>query len=127
MNAKKLIVGSIVGTIVYYFLGFLVYGLLFMNLYPQTGTENMLFIFLGCMFFGILIAYVIAGKLDLKTAMSGASVGAVIGGLYAASSNFFMYSSMEADYGKIITDIAISIVLGAIVGAFVSYVNGKLN
>ena len=126
MDAKKLIVGSIVGTIVYYFLGFLVYGILLTNLYPQTGTENMLFIFLGCLFFGILIAYVVAGKLDLKTAISGAGVGAVIGGLYSASSNFFMYSSMEADYVKIFTDIAISVVLGGIVGAFVAYINGKL-
>lgn len=126
MKTKNLLVGSVVGTIVYFLLGWLFYGILFTDIFPSTGTESMLFIFLGCMFFGILIAYVVVSHSGLTNWASGAKVGAVIGGLYSASMNFYMYSTMAADYNKMVMDIALSILMGGIVGAAIAFVNGKL-
>jgi len=127
MNTKNLLVGSIVGTIVYFLLGWLVYGILFTEIYASTGgTENMLFIFLGCMFFGILVAYVVVSRSGLTDWISGAKVGAVVGAMYSASMNFFMYASMEPDYNKIVLDIALSILMAGIVGAAIAFVNKKI-
>jgi biotin transporter BioY len=45
---KKILLSGIVGTVVYYLLGWLVYGLILTD--KSKGEESMLFIFLGCLF-----------------------------------------------------------------------------
>jgi uncharacterized membrane protein len=126
MKTKNLFVGSVIGTIVYFLLGWLFYGVLFTDIFPSTGTENMLFIFLGCMFFGILVAYVVVSRSGLTDWISGAKVGAVVGAMYSASMNFYMYASMEPDYNKIVLDFALSILMAGIVGAAIAFVNKKI-
>jgi uncharacterized membrane protein len=126
MKTKNLFVGSVIGTIVYFLLGWLFYGVLFTDIFPSTGTENMLFIFLGCMFFGILVAYVVVSRSGLTDWISGAKVGAVVGAMYSASMNFYMYASKEPDYNKIVLDFALSILMAGIVGAAIAFVNKKI-
>ena len=45
MNTKNFIIGGIAGGIINFFLGWIFYGMLFKDLYPQTGNENLLLYF----------------------------------------------------------------------------------
>jgi hypothetical protein len=126
MNAKNLIISSVVGSLVYFMLGWVFYGMLFTNLYPPSDNQNMVFVYLGCLTFCVLLSYIFlqwAGISDLAT---GAKAGALIGLLYGAGMNFFMYSSKEANYQNIIVDIIINAVMGSVAGAVIAMVISKL-
>ncbi len=125
MKLSNFIVGSIVGSIVYFLLGWLAYGMLFKDLYPQDG--KMVFIYLGCLFFAALLAYVFTKWANISTWMTGAKGGAVIGLFYALSMNFFMYSSQEPNYQNIATDVIITVIMSAITGAVIAMVLGMMN
>lgn len=127
MNVKNFLVGGIVGGIVDYLLGWLFYGILFMDAFGGKEPENMLFIFLGCMSFGFLISFVFTRWAHITTATTGLKGGVVMGLFAGLQSNFFS-NSMNAnpDYQLIALDMAIMIVMGALVGAAIGIVNGKM-
>ena len=58
MNTKSFLLSGIAGTIVCFLLGWLFYGTLFTDVYPQNDEECMLFIFLGCLFYAFTFALV---------------------------------------------------------------------
>ncbi len=127
MKTKRFIVSATIGSVVYFLLGFIFYGLLLTHLYPSTENDNILFVFLGCMFVAILLAYVIVKKLNAVSKRAGARIGGIIAGLYAASSNFYMYSSqVEVPYLNMLTDILLSIFMGAVTGLVIALVNKKM-
>ena len=127
MNAKNLAISSIAGSIVYFLLGYLFYGLLFPNIYPSSDNDNLVFVYLGCLTFCILLAYIFLQWAGISQLMSGAKAGAVIGLLYGAAMNFFMYSSQTPNYGNMVLDILINAVTAAITGGVIAYVIGKLS
>ncbi len=126
MNVKKLIIGGIVGGIVDYLLGGLFYGVLFTNIYPETPEMKLEFIFLGCLTFGFFVSYIFSQLASISDAVAGLKAGAVIGFLSGLYMNFFMYSNQPVDYKLILIDLGISVVMGAVVGAVVAFVNGKI-
>ena len=126
MNIKNFLIAGIVGGIVDFLLGWVLYGMLFRDQFPGE-MPNMLFIFLGCMTFGFFVSYIFTLWAAITNFTEGMKAGAIIGLFTALMSNFFMRSnSMEVDYKNMLLDIVISIVMGAIVGASVAYINGKL-
>nr|WP_298656934.1 hypothetical protein [uncultured Flavobacterium sp.] len=126
MNTKNFIIGGILGGIVNFILGWIFYGMLFKDLYPQTGNENLLFVFLGCLAFGFLLSQIIINWAQAIDFSSGIKVGIIVGLLYSLSMNFFMYSSMQVNYENMITDIIINIVSTGVIGAIIAITNGKL-
>lgn len=126
MNTKNFIIGGILGGIVNFILGWIFYGVLFKDLYPQTGNENLLFVFLGCLAFGFLLSQIIINWAQAIDFSSGLKVGIIVGLLYSLSMNFFMYSSMQVNYENMIIDIIINIVSTGIIGAIIAITNGKL-
>lgn len=127
MNVKNFAIGSVVASIVYFMLGWVFYGKLFKDLYPASENHNLLFVYLGCLCFSMLLAYIFVRWSGISTLASGAVAGGVIGLLYGASMNFFMYSDMPADYTKIFTDIVINAVMAAITGGVLGLVLSKVN
>jgi len=127
MNAKNFIIGGIAGGIVDYLLGWLFYGILFMDFFGGGQPENMLFIVLGCMSFGFFVSYIFTKWAHITTATTGLKAGAVLGLFEGLQSNFFNHS-MEAapNYQHIALDMAIMIVMGAFVGMVIAMVHGKL-
>ena len=113
---KKFLFGALAGGIVYYFLGFLFYGVLFKNIYPSSEEDHMLFVFLGCMTFGILLSYLL-NKMGINDCKSGAVSGATISLMLGLYSNFFMYSSKAVNYTYFIEDVLIMTIMGAVTGA----------
>ena len=126
MNLKKILISGIVGSIVYFLLGWVFYGMLFTEIYPSEGEPDLLFIYMGGLTFALLIAYVFVQWANISTAITGAVGGATIGLFYALSMNFFMYSSMEVNYVNITLDVAITLVMSAIIGGVMAMIIGKL-
>ena len=52
---KKLIFSGIAGAIVYFLLGWLVYGILFLDLVSEGESTSLLYIFLGCLFYAFIM------------------------------------------------------------------------
>lgn len=126
MKLKNFLVTGIVGGVVDFLLGWLFYGILFKDIYPQNMNVNLCFIFLGCMTFGLFVAYIFTRWAQITNAITGLKAGAVIGFFTSLYMNFFMYSNMEINYRNMIIDILISTLIGAGVGYAVALVNGKI-
>lgn len=128
MNVKNFFVAGIVGGIVNYLLGWLLWGILFKDTFPSDESKmNMLFIFLGCLTFGMFLSFVFTKWAGITTAMTGVKAGAIFALFLSLHSNFFQHSmELEPNYNMIITDILLSLVCGAVVGAVIGFVNGKM-
>lgn len=124
MHTKSFFLSSLAGTVVYFLLGWLFYGILFTSLYPPTETENMLFVFLGCLTFSFFVGYIFSVWAGISTLMTGAKAGAIIGLFYGLSMNFFMYSSKELNINHMLTDVVINILMTAITGGVIGLVIG---
>ena len=94
---------------------------------PKQGEYDILFIALGCLFSGFLLAYIFTVVASIKGLTNGLKIGAIYGLLSGLSMNFFMYASMEPNYQNIATDVVLSIVMMAIVGAAVAMINNKMD
>ena len=127
MNVKKFLISGIVGGFIDFLLGWLFYGILFKDQFPPSENMNMLFIFLGCMTFGFLVSYIFSKWAGISILISGIKAGAIIGLFLGFYSNFFMNAMQAApNYQNMGLDIAITIVLSAIVGGSIAFINGKL-
>jgi len=134
MNSSRFLLAGIVAGIVYFLLGWLVYGMLltsYMTDNTLAGTmrdeKEMIWwaLILGNLASGFLLAYIV-GKTGATTAGSGAVVGLVVGLLMALAFDLTMYGT-----SKIITnaqfigiDVAASAVMSAITGAVTGWVYG---
>ena len=129
MNVKNFIVGGIVGGIVDFLMGWLIYGILLKDTFPMEpgAKENMMFIFLGCMSFGFLISYVFSQGEGISNMAAGIKMAVGIALFMGLCSHFFMNMTKETIDVKIMAiDIVASMVLAAAVGAVVAMVNGKM-
>lgn len=124
MNSKSFVLASLAGGITDFLLGWLFYGMIFSQYFPQE-MPNMLFIALGCLTFGILLAYIFVRWANITTFVGGLKAGATVGFIVGLMSNFFMRANSEiVDYENFAIDMVISLVIGAIVGAVVGMVHG---
>ncbi|QBZ98503.1 hypothetical protein [Flavobacterium sangjuense] len=131
MNVKNFIVGGIVGGIVDFLLGWVVYGMLLKDTFPKSAcdgpAENMLFIFLGCMSFGFLISWVFSQGEGISNMAAGIKMALGISVLMGMCSWFFMNMTQETiDVKLMAIDIVAGMVLATGVGAAVAMVNGKM-
>ncbi len=126
MNVKNFIVGGIVGGLVDFLLGWVFYGMVFKDIFPESEGMRLEFIFAGCMFYGFLVSYIFTALAGITTAATGAKAGAVIGLLMSVAVNCFHAAHTAPDYTMFGTDVLISILLSAGVGAAVAMVNGKM-
>ncbi|HEY0047298.1 MAG TPA: hypothetical protein VGB44_11360 [Flavobacterium sp.] len=128
MKTTNFLASGFAGGLIYFLLGWLFYGIIFKEQFPEDGDGNMVFIFLGCMSFGFLIAYVNSRWANLVTAIAGAKAGAAIGLFVGLLANFFMRAQTpEVDYQNFILDLVITIIMAAITGAVIALVNGAMS
>jgi len=130
MDIKKLFIGGIVGGILYFFLGWLVYGKLMAGFFTEHPGEvamveraqndmQFLYIALGSLFQGFLLAFIFV-KGNVGTVISGFITGGVVGGLSVAGMDCIMYGTTKmiskmTMAGDIVADVVMSAVIGAIV------------
>jgi len=130
MNTKTFIVAGLVGGIINWLLGWLSYGIILADYFPQPNENkrSMLFIFLGCLSIGFFLSYFYNRWAQISTISTGARAGAFFGLFLALSYGFFkmaMEPSMTAEFFTL--DVAISIGMTAITGAIVGGLSGKLS
>ena len=129
MNFKTVSVSGIVGAIVNFLLGWLSYGMLFMDSFeqPEEGSNTMLLIFLACLVFSLFIAYVYDQWAQIKTSATGAKAGAIIGFFLGLNYNIWTVIMDDRSMQTFILDVALSIVMTGITGAVIGMVIGKLS
>jgi drug/metabolite transporter (DMT)-like permease len=130
MKTKTFIIAGLVGGIANWLLGWLFYGILLADFFPQPeeASETMVYILLGCLMYGLFISYVYNRWAQISTAATGAKAGAVIGLFMGLYYNFFNLAMQpETTAQMAVADVGISIVMTAIVGAIIGAINGKMN
>ena len=134
MNSKNYFLAGILGGIVYFLLGWLVYGMLLMNYMEENAglalgvnrVEMLLWsIGLGSLLYGFFLSYIFSCVGQVKTAAAGAKSGAWVGFLVAGAIDFIMYGSTNiSTLNAVAVDILAATVLASITGAVVAWVLG---
>ncbi|HEY2727733.1 MAG TPA: hypothetical protein VGI61_11205 [Parafilimonas sp.] len=130
MNTTKFFIGGIAGGIVYFLLGWLIYGMLLSNYMKSVvpGVDRgdaMVFwaLIIGNLLMGFVLSYVL-NRGGGASAGSGIKVGAVIGFLFSAGFDFVMYGTTNLiTLHQLAADVVAFTVLSAIAGAVVGLVS----
>lgn len=133
MDLKKLFMGGIVGGILYFVLGWLIYGMLLKDFMANhTGAAgnvmkpepDMLYLAVGNLVLGLLMAYIFV-KSNVNSLASGLVTGGIIGLLMAVGYDCTIYAtSTIMSKTAMAADVAVSAVMSAIVGAVVGMIIG---
>ena len=135
MDIKKLLIGGIIGGILFFLLGWLIYGNLlmtFMKNNPGTATGvdrtemDFMYLVIGNLASGFLMAYIFM-KANVNSLSNGLVTGGIIGVLMAVAYDATMYGVTNILSKKaMMADVLASLVISAVVGAVVGLVNSKL-
>jgi hypothetical protein len=134
MYSKNYLLAGILGGIVYFLLGWLIYGMLLMNYMEENAglalgvnRVDMLFwsIGLGSLLYGFFLSYIFSCVGQVKTVGSGAKTGAWIGFLVAGAIDFTMYGTTNiSTLNAVAVDILAATVMASITGTVVAWVLG---
>ncbi len=138
MSEKKFLVSGLVGGIISFFAGWLIYGVLLMKIMGSTpravtnvmrGPNDMIFwaIFLGSLFMAFTLSYIFNKWANINTLLGGAITGAVVGFMITASFDFTNYGTTNLlSLSGLCIDLVAGTVLQAITGATVGWMNSKV-
>ena len=131
MNPSKFLLGTLVGGITFFILGYLIYMLALGSFFEahhigpsgvSKDPPDFLFLILGNLAYGALISYVFAKWAGIKTAATGAQAGAMIGLFVGMTWDFIQYAvSNIMDLTGTIVDVIVYVAISAIVGAAVGW------
>ncbi|MFN8265886.1 MAG: hypothetical protein U0T11_07425 [Chitinophagaceae bacterium] len=137
MNSKKLVIGGIIGGVVIFLAGWLIYGILLMDYMAhhsrmssgafRSETEMIMWAMaLGNLGFGFLISFLLS-KLNVNDLKGGLIYGALLGLFISFSMDMMLYAQLNIwGKGAIVADVIGSTIMFAIAGAVIGLVNGKL-
>ncbi len=100
MNIKKLVIGSVVGTVALYVLGYIIWDVLFTDFFAAnrgsaTGvmrdTQVIWALVAGTLSYAVLITLAIQGRTGTATIMDGLKIGAIVGFLLWYTADFNIY------------------------------------
>jgi len=133
MDFKKLLLGGITGGIAFFFLGWLIYGMLLMNFmatHPGTvgnvdrAQPDFMYLIIGNLFMGLLMAYIFV-RANVNSLAGGLVTGGIVGLLIAVGYDCMMYATTNIiSKTAMAADVAAMTVMSAIVGAIVGLVLG---
>lgn len=131
---NRVLIGGLIGGIVFFLLGFLMYGMAFRGILEantMTGLsrgEEMqwAFLILGNLMWGFLIAYILH-KANATSLESGATIAGIVGLLFGLAGNLTAYgtSNYFTTMTGVFVDIIIITVMCAIVGAVIGWYYGR--
>lgn len=132
MDTKKFLIAGFAGGVAAFVFGFLIWGFAlfdFMeshNIAPPGAAKdpmNMLFLILGNLALGFLLAYIFERLAHIRAPRSGAVAGAVILFLMSLYFDSLTYAMMNLmDLAGLIVDVIASVIFGALTGAVVGWV-----
>lgn len=132
MKTSKLLLAGLVGGVVYFGLGFLIYGLLMKD--AMAGMSSVMRAeadtqwwagILGNLVMGIFLAYVFARWAGVKTLVGGLMAGAIIGAFVASSYDLSMYAwTTMMDMKAMVMDIVMTTIMTSVAGGAVGWMLG---
>lgn len=137
MNTGKFISGGLIGGVVFFLLGWLIYGILLMDFMTQHTSAAAVAIMRpeaewpwwamisGNFGLGFLLSYVFS-KSGTTSVSAGALSGAIVMFLFSFSIDLMMYAQMNiSDLTGIAVDLIASTVIGAIAGSVLGWWYGR--
>jgi len=136
MTTKNRILGTLAGTVIFFLLGWVFYGMLLMDFYAaNTGTagnvmrtdEDMVWwaLIVGNMFQAYLLVYVF-GKTNVGTFAGGLKQGGFIGLILGLGINLTMYATTNmSSLTSALVDPFVSAIMMGITGGVIGMIAGK--
>lgn len=134
MNSNKILLGGVVGGIVFFFLGWLLYGILMADYLASHGNQCAMrsmeeFIWWSMIVSNIVGAILLAIIMDWsnnKSVAGGTKVGAIVGLLFGLSIdlNFYSMTTFFDSLTGVFVDVAIYTIMSAVAGAVIGLVMG---
>jgi hypothetical protein len=134
----KILLAALVGTIVYFGIGWLVFeGLLGKYMSANTTQivgfkkseeeSSMLMLIVSCAAYALLLAVVMGNWTQVSTFKEGAIFGATVGTLVATMTNSYWYSTSHFfnGFAPVLADIAAAGVTVGIMGGAIAWILGK--
>lgn len=135
MNIKRLVVGSIVGTIVLYLLGMVFWEMLFADFFEANsgsavGVDReapiLWAVVVGTLCYAVLVTLGLESR-SSKSIVDGVVVGAVVGGLIWGTADLILYGFTNlSNLTGAISDAVLEAVRGGISGGVIALVLGKV-
>ena len=132
MDSKRFAAGTVVGGVVLWATGWLIFSKLFGGFYAAnvgsaTGVDRDAQILwatiLGNAFYAALIVYALLRRHGVASVAQGAMVGAIVGCLAWAQADFVLYADLNiANLTRTIVDPLLEIIHGGIGGAAIAFV-----
>lgn len=136
MQTSKFVVSGLVGGVVSFFAGYLIYGLALMNFFTANhGTATGVMradtdmvwwsLIAGNLCFGLLISYIFNRWANIQSLGGGLGAGFVIGLLMTGGGDLIMYATSNiSNLNGTLVDIICGAVMTALTGAAVGWMNG---
>jgi hypothetical protein len=132
MKSSKFFAGGILASVLYFFLGYLLYGLLFKNFFDQNGmaVDMHKFVWWAMIVSNLAAGFIVAYILSLagvSTVGRGFVISLIVGALVQISFDMAMYGTAQSamDSSAIAVDIILSAIMAAIAGGAVGWVYGS--
>lgn len=136
MDIRRLVTGTLVGGIVLYVLGYLIFDLAFGNFYAAnagsaTGVARdpqlVWAVALGSLSYAALVTLAIGSRVGSSNIGAGVTIGAVVGFLLWFTVDFILYGVTNvANLTRTIVDPLLELLRGGIAGAAIAVVLGKI-
>jgi uncharacterized membrane protein len=139
MDTKKFLIGTLVGGVAFFFLGYLMYGVALSSFFAaHAGASNgdmktmeqivWWALILGNVASGALLTYIFLKLGNISTFGSGASTAAAIGFFMALSMDLIRFATSNSlDLTASLADVAVETFMGAIAGGIIGVVLGMGN
>ncbi len=136
MNIKKLIFGTIIGGIVYFLLGWLVFGILLKDLISVPPEYSNILIpdeefkislmFISCLVWGLLLSFIFHQWANITSFIGGLKAGAIIGFLVSLSTGLGVASMYKfGNVSNVIIESLASALTTALVGGAIGWYFGR--
>ena len=137
MTTKNRLLATLVGFIVFFLLGWLIYGMLLMDFYGNNSgsasgvmraDDEMIWwaLILGNLFQAYLLVYIFGNWANITTFSDGLKAGAIIGLIMGLAFNFTMYGTSNImNMTSTLVDPFVSAVMMAITGGVVGFMLGR--
>lgn len=135
MNAKQFAIGTLVGAVVLFLLGFVVYAVLLESFYTANAGSaagvskenmNMPLLFVGNLAMGALLTYIYLQWAGISTFGAGFKAGLIIGLLATLSWNLIMYSTTNImNLTGTLVDVVVYALMIGITGGVIGLVIGQ--
>lgn len=135
MDAKRFLAGTVVGGIVLYAVGYLIFTMAFASFYAAnagaaTGVnrpaELMWAVVLGSLGYAALICYAMGARITSGLG-GGAKIGAIVGFLMWFTVDFILYGVQDvSNLTRTIVDPLLEVIHGGVGGAVIGLVVGRM-